>query len=130
MHSSLDLFCSKRARVLSLGLNRPLFLYNPTRVVSHMLRRLMCGLYRHDEGDTGYINASHLRSKDFEQPEWEYIAAQACPWRLCHCPSRYCMLGAQGNCHAHRNQHRHDLNPFKRAPNILARAHASPVLHW
>ncbi|KAK9840994.1 hypothetical protein WJX81_004844 [Elliptochloris bilobata] len=33
-------------------------------------------LHRHDEEDAGYINASHLRSKDFEQPEWEYIAAQ------------------------------------------------------
>ena len=36
-----------------------------------------CGARRHDEEDCGYINASHLRSKDFEQPEWDYIAAQA-----------------------------------------------------
>lgn len=90
-----------------------------------MLWRLMFGLHRHDEEDTGYINASHLRSKDFEQPEWEYIAAQARPWRLCHCPSRYCVLDAQVNCHARRNQHRHVSNPFKLAPDNLARAHAS-----
>lgn len=36
-----------------------------------------CGARRHDEEDCGYINASHLRSKDYEQPEWDYIAAQA-----------------------------------------------------
>ena len=82
MHSSCYLFCSKCAQVLSLGLNRPLFLFIAIRAVSHMLWRLMLGLCRHDEGDTGYINASHLRNKDFEQPKWEYIAAQARPWRL------------------------------------------------
>ncbi len=85
----------------------------------------MFGLHRHDEEDTGYINASHLRSKDFEQPEWEYIAAQARPWRLCHCPSGYCVLDAQVNCHARRNQHRHVSDPFTLAPNNLARAHGS-----
>lgn len=37
------------------------------------------GARRHDEEDCGYINASHLRSKDYEQPEWDYIAAQARP---------------------------------------------------
>ena len=44
--------------------------------------RPACEARRHDEEDCGYINASHLRSKDFEQPEWEYIAAQARTWVL------------------------------------------------
>ena len=32
--------------------------------------------HREEEMDTGYINASHLKSPDEERPDWQYVVGQ------------------------------------------------------
>jgi protein tyrosine phosphatase len=36
-------------------------------------------LFREEEHETGYINASHLQSPDEDDPDWHYIVGQVPP---------------------------------------------------
>lgn len=80
---ALSRLSEKKLRVWDLSIPGKIARLSPQSLNWHIKQEALvlspCGILQHreEEHETGYINASHIKSPDDERPEWHYILAQA-----------------------------------------------------